>query len=107
MHDPSQGRFHKGKIVFRDDGFDDAEGVESRVFEISLAVKRSYGVRHVAVPTRGWDFAGLVFSTEEAAGERVVDDNFETVATACRDELGLDRTGFSNQIKSGSPASVR
>jgi hypothetical protein len=65
VDDPSERRLEKSEIVLCDDGLDDGESFEGGVFDVA----------------RG-NVGCFVFSAEEAAGHRVVDDDVQAVAAA-------------------------
>lgn len=44
VRQPAQGGLDHGEVVFGDDGFDDAEGVEGGVFEVAVAAEGEIGV---------------------------------------------------------------
>jgi hypothetical protein len=73
VEDPPERRLEQRQVVLFDDGLDDAQGLESGVLEVALAVgaaARAFGVAEAAA--FGY-VGGLVFAAEEAAGYGVVD----------------------------------
>jgi len=82
VEDPPESRLEQRQVVLLDDGLDDAQGLESGVLEVSLAVgaaARAFGVAETAALGH---VGGFVFAAEEAAGDGVVDYDVEAVAAA-------------------------
>jgi hypothetical protein len=76
--------------VFLNNRLDDLEGFKGRIFEISFPIHLTHSADRIAIPTLFWDILGLIFSTEEASGKGIIDNNIEAVAFAGRDELVLE-----------------
>jgi hypothetical protein len=92
VEDPSESRFEQRQVVLFNDGLDDAQGFESGVLEVSLAVGTSTCAFGVTEAAAFGHVGGLVFAAEQAAGYGVVDHDVQAVAATGGDELGFDIT---------------
>jgi hypothetical protein len=102
VEDPSESRLEQRQVVLFDDGLDDAQGFESGVLEVSLAVGASACAFCVAEAAALGHVGGLVFAAEQAAGYGVVDHDVQSIAAAGGDELGFDITSNGIILCEGS-----
>lgn len=98
---PAERRLQQRQVVLLDHGLDDAQRLERRVFEVPRAVHAAHAAHGLAEAARGRHVGGFVFAAEEAAGDRVVDDDVEAVAAAGGDELRFDGAGYGVVLGGG------